>query len=93
MKSANGNFEDVDQAVNVIEQNLSFCGLFALGKPLRSGVVHTVRAFEAAGINIRVVTGDNIVSAKAIALEAGIISASDMSEDPEFKIMEGSQAS
>ena len=73
MKRANGDFADADAAAGVVEQNLKFCGLFALGRPLHPGVVRAVKEFEAAGINIRVVTGDNIVSAKAIALEAGII--------------------
>jgi len=40
---------------------------------LRDEVVRSVRICHKAGINVRMVTGDNIDTAKAIAIEAGIL--------------------
>jgi Ca2+-transporting ATPase len=41
---------------------------------------------------VRMVTGDNILTAKAIAEECGILSASDIAmEGPEFRNLSGSQ--
>lgn len=53
-------------------------GIYALADPLRDEIVSAVKICHNAGINIRMVTGDNLDTAKAIAIEAGILRQRDM---------------
>ena len=62
-------------------------GIFALMDPLRKEIIDSVKKCKTAGINIRMVTGDNIDTAKAIAIEAGIVSKEDA--DSQYVCMEG----
>lgn len=57
----------------VLENDLISVIVFALKDPLRPEIVQSVKLCREAGINIRMVTGDNLETAKAIAIEAGII--------------------
>ena len=41
--------------------------------PLRDEIVESVKKCHRAGINIRMVTGDNIDTARAIAIKAGLL--------------------
>lgn len=68
-------------------------GLFGLKDPLRPGIRDAVETCHKAGINVRMVTGDNIETARAISLEAGIITEADLAneEDREYLCMEGPQ--
>ncbi|XP_058078267.1 probable calcium-transporting ATPase 9, plasma membrane-type isoform X2 [Magnolia sinica] len=60
--------------------------LFGIKDPVRPGVKDAVRACIAAGINVRMVTGDNIYTAKAIAKECGILTDDGLAiEGPEFR--------
>ncbi|KAJ1962050.1 plasma membrane calcium [Dipsacomyces acuminosporus] len=47
-------------------------GVFAIEDPLREGVTDAVRRCQNAGIVVRMVTGDNILTARAIATQCGI---------------------
>ena len=47
--------------------------IYGLEDPLRDEIVESVNKCKAAGIRIRMVTGDNIDTAKAIAIKAGIL--------------------
>jgi magnesium-transporting ATPase (P-type) len=49
--------------------------------------VRSVRICHKAGINVRMVTGDNIDTAKAIALEAGILTKDQMNR--KYACMDG----
>ena len=72
LKSQNNGFEkEADR--EALEKNLTLIGIYALQDPLRDEVVRSVRICHKAGINVRMVTGDNIDTAKAIAIEAGIL--------------------
>lgn len=67
-------------------------GIFGLKDPLRDGIRDSVLKCHKAGINVRMVTGDNIDTAKAISVEAGIITQQDLdNEDREesYLCMEG----
>lgn len=72
LKAQNNNFEKEGDR-EALEKNLTLIGIYALQDPLRDEVVRSVRICHNAGINVRMVTGDNIDTAKAIALEAGIV--------------------
>ncbi|KAJ2553550.1 plasma membrane calcium [Coemansia sp. RSA 1933] len=47
-------------------------GIFAIEDPLRDGVTDAVRRCQNAGIVVRMVTGDNMLTARAIATQCGI---------------------
>lgn len=53
-------------------QNMTWLGLVGIQDPLRPQVTDAVRRCQGAGIKIRMVTGDNKVTAEAIATECGI---------------------
>ncbi|KAK6335680.1 plasma membrane calcium [Orbilia brochopaga] len=57
-----------------ILNNCTFIGLVGIQDPLRPGVEVAVAQCQKAGITVRMVTGDNVVTAKAIATECGIYS-------------------
>ena len=59
--------------MQVVQKDLTFCGLFGVSDTVRMGVSWAVETYAKAGINVLMVTGDNIITAKAVALEAGII--------------------
>jgi P-type Ca2+ transporter type 2B len=56
---------------------------------LRDEIIDSVKVCHRAGINIRMVTGDNLDTAKAIAIEAGIVTAAEA--DAKYVCMEGKQ--
>jgi Ca2+-transporting ATPase len=53
-------------------QGLTFLGVVGIQDPVRPGVPEAVRKAKHAGVVTRMVTGDNIVTARAIATECGI---------------------
>lgn len=53
---------------------MTVIGIYALIDPLRDEIVDSVKKCHHAGINIRMVTGDNIDTARAISINAGLIS-------------------
>lgn len=67
-------------------------GIFGLKDPLRNGIADAIAKCHRAGINVRMVTGDNLITARAISLEAGIITEADLAdgEDADILCMNGS---
>ena len=53
-------------------KDMTFLGIVGIQDPLRVGVPEAVRACQHAGVFVRMVTGDNLLTAKAIAEECGI---------------------
>lgn len=53
-------------------KNVDFVGLIAMRDPLRRGVKKTIAFTKQAGINVIMVTGDHIETARAVAKEVGI---------------------
>ena len=72
-----------------LESNLILIGIVGIMDPIRDDVPEAVRKCNNAGINVRMITGDNINTAKAIARKAGILSKTD--EHRKFACMEGFQ--
>jgi P-type E1-E2 ATPase len=58
----------------VEEEGMIFLGLLGIKDILRKEVPDAVEACKKAGIRVRMVTGDNKLTAKAIAKECRIIS-------------------
>lgn len=86
MRAQNNNFHS-EKDREVLESSLTVLGIFGLQDPLRDEIIESVKKCHAAGINVRMVTGDNLDTAKAIAIEAGIVSREQANE--EFVCMEG----
>ncbi|GAA5800238.1 hypothetical protein HPULCUR_005663 [Helicostylum pulchrum] len=58
---------------DIVENNdLTFLGVVGIEDPLRDGVPEAVKACQRAGVFVRMVTGDNVVTAKSIAKQCGI---------------------
>ncbi|KAL7604239.1 hypothetical protein Lser_V15G19991 [Lactuca serriola] len=61
-------------------------GIVGIKDPVRAGVKESVALCRSAGITVRMVTGDNINTAKAIARECGILTDDGIAiEGPEFR--------
>ncbi|KAI0836337.1 calcium-translocating P-type ATPase [Hypoxylon sp. FL0890] len=72
-------FEDVFK-------NMTFVGMVGIQDPLREGVPEAVKQCQRAGVIVRMVTGDNKLTAQAIARECGILQPDGLvMEGPEFR--------
>lgn len=74
-----------DEAPNA---KLTCLGVVGIQDPLRPGVVESVRSFAKAGVTVRMITGDNIQTARAIAKNAGILIKGGLAmTGPEFRAL------
>ncbi|KAF8694900.1 hypothetical protein HU200_038003 [Digitaria exilis] len=64
------------------EDDLTLIGVVGIKDPCRPGVRNAVQLCSIAGVKVRMVTGDNIETAKAIALECGILDTKDVASEP-----------
>ncbi|XP_078151095.1 calcium-transporting ATPase 5, plasma membrane-type-like isoform X1 [Carex rostrata] len=62
------------------EEELILLGIVGIKDPCRPGVKDAVELCTSAGVKVRMVTGDNIQTAKAIAFECGILDTRDATE-------------
>uniref|UniRef100_A0A6N2MCY8 Calcium-transporting ATPase n=1 Tax=Salix viminalis TaxID=40686 RepID=A0A6N2MCY8_SALVM len=66
--------EENSQASAKLEENgMTFMGLVGLKDPCRVGVKTAVESCKNAGVNVKMITGDNMHTARAIAIECGIL--------------------
>ncbi|EPB88558.1 hypothetical protein HMPREF1544_04671 [Mucor circinelloides 1006PhL] len=68
----NNSDDDVPYDDIVEDRGLTFLGVVGIEDPLREGVPEAVQACQRAGVFVRMVTGDNLVTAKSIAKQCGI---------------------
>ncbi|KAI6769047.1 hypothetical protein HG531_010151 [Fusarium graminearum] len=69
-----------------IFMDMAFIGVVGIQDPLREGVPEAVKLCQKAGVTVRMVTGDNKITAEAIAKECGIIQPNSIvMEGPEFR--------
>ncbi|KAI3506806.1 hypothetical protein L1887_21371 [Cichorium endivia] len=74
------------------DQTLTECGLTLLGivgikDPCRPGAKKAIETCRSAGVEVKMITGDNVFTAKAIATECGILESSE--EVNEEQVIEG----
>ena len=75
-----------------IFNDMVFLGIVGIQDPLRIGVADAVRSCQNAGVYVRMVTGDNLLTAKAIAEECGIYKPGGVvMEGPEFRKLSKTQ--
>ncbi|KAJ3679238.1 hypothetical protein LUZ60_017249 [Juncus effusus] len=79
-----------DQRVNwpLPDDDLILLCILGMKDPCRPGVQEAVNLCIEAGVKVRMVTGDNLQTAIAIALECGILTQKDKNYDPE-EVIEG----
>ncbi|KAK3843651.1 MAG: PMCA-type calcium-translocating P-type ATPase [Linnemannia gamsii] len=72
----------------VAEEGLTLIGVVGIEDPLRDGVPEAVLACQRAGVFVRMVTGDNILTAKSIATQCGIYTQGGIiMEGPKFRAL------
>lgn len=75
-------FKDVTYLPNKIDSNiendLTFCGLIGMIDPPREGVKEAISVCKRAGIKTVMITGDHILTAKAIGKDLGILREGDI---------------
>jgi Ca2+-transporting ATPase len=62
---------------DTLEQGLVFAGFVAIRDPLRDDVKDAVARCRAAGIEVKMITGDNVETARAIACDIGLVARRD----------------
>ncbi len=88
-KSSNDFLTEEDR--ESVESGLCLVGIFGLQDPLRPGIREAVEQCRVSGINVRMVTGDNIDTAIAISKEAGIIRDDFQNNEEGYVCMTGKQ--
>lgn len=63
-----------DMTIEQLLQDSIFLGVMGIHDALRPGVPESVKDCQRAGVTVRMVTGDNLLTAKAIAEQCGILS-------------------
>jgi Ca2+-transporting ATPase len=66
-------YEKPDFQEEAVENGMTFDGFAAISDPLRGDVYDAVKACRLAGVDLKILTGDNIVTATAIADELGVL--------------------
>eukprot|EP00475_Leptophrys_vorax_P001529 TRINITY_DN10839_c0_g1_i4.p1 TRINITY_DN10839_c0_g1~~TRINITY_DN10839_c0_g1_i4.p1 ORF type:complete len:975 (+),score=140.04 TRINITY_DN10839_c0_g1_i4:69-2927(+) len=70
------------------ETGLSLIGIVGIKDPCRPGVPDAVARCQKAGVKVRMVTGDNVLTARAIASECGILTPTGtVIEGKDFRVM------
>jgi P-type Ca2+ transporter type 2C len=73
------------------ETDLTWDGYVGIRDPLRDHIAESVATCQNAGIRVRMVTGDNRETAKAIAEDSGILKGGFVVDGKEFRLLSGEQ--
>ncbi|OJD30978.1 calcium-translocating p-type atpase [Diplodia corticola] len=73
--------------VDLVLKDMTLLGVVGIQDPIRPGVPEAVARCQHAGVCVRMVTGDNVVTAKAIATDCGIYTDGLVMEGPEFRTL------
>lgn len=72
-----------------LDNDLTLIAILGLMDPLRVEIPKSIHVCQNAGITVRMITGDNIETAVAIAKKAGILRSSYEINDVTYEVMEG----
>ncbi|KAF0392804.1 PMCA-type calcium-translocating P-type ATPase [Gigaspora margarita] len=81
--STSEHFDDDNAPI----KDLICLGIVGIQDPLRPGVIESVEKFRKAGVTVRMITGDNLETAKAIAENAGIYTKGVAITGPDFRVL------
>jgi Ca2+-transporting ATPase len=81
------NPEDLHTLRESLETNLVFVGFVAIRDPLREDVKEAVEQCRRAGIEVKMITGDNVETARAIACDIGLVDRRDAPIDTDDAII------
>ncbi|KAH9625512.1 hypothetical protein KSS87_012113 [Heliosperma pusillum] len=70
----------------ISDTGLTLLGMVGIKDPCRPGVMKAVQECQNAGVNIKMITGDNVFTARAIAFECGILKEG---QDTKYAVIEG----
>lgn len=84
MKGVAENYREED-----LEKDLVLVAVAGIKDPLRKDVPAAIAQCKKSGIMVRMVTGDNLLTATSIARESGILSRDIGSGSPQYEAMEG----
>ncbi|KAI0867822.1 calcium-translocating P-type ATPase [Hypoxylon argillaceum] len=84
---AHAEIEEGHLQVASVLKDLTWLGVVGIQDPVRPGVPEAVRLAQEAGVVVRMVTGDNAVTAQAIATECGIYTDGLIMEGPAFRVL------
>lgn len=73
LQEVDDNGEEKTQTKLLQDDGLTLLGIAGLKDPCRPGVTKAVQDCQHAGVNIKMITGDNVFTARAIATECGIL--------------------
>ena len=82
---------DENEDVEKIANKLTIIGMVGIKDPLRDEIPHSVAQCHKAGVTVRMITGDNPETAKAIAKEAGILPVDWKPKEGDLTVMTGAQ--
>lgn len=85
------NFDVHDHDIEDFEHDMIFQGVFGIMDPLRLDVPDSVYACLKAGVTVRMVTGDNVTIAEAIAKQCHILPSSYITDNDDYTVMEGAK--
>uniref|UniRef100_A0AC35U3Z9 Calcium-transporting ATPase n=1 Tax=Rhabditophanes sp. KR3021 TaxID=114890 RepID=A0AC35U3Z9_9BILA len=69
-----------------IREGMTFIGVIGIQDPIRRGVAEAISKCQNAGITVRMVTGDNVGTARTIAVQCGI-----MKKDDDYLVIESKE--
>jgi len=73
-------------------EEITWIGIFGIENPLREGVSDAITKCRGAGVSVRMVTGENVFTAKKIAAEVGIYTMGAVVMDgAQFRMLSGPQ--
>jgi Ca2+ transporting ATPase len=83
------NEKDANGVLTCESSGLTLIGICGIKDIIRPEVPGAIEACRTAGIEVKMVTGDNKITARAIAVECGIIKSDEIGEYADFQVMLG----
>ncbi|CAD8175993.1 unnamed protein product [Paramecium pentaurelia] len=83
--NAKANVHQINE--DEIDKDLTLIAIAGIKDPIRPDVADSIRQCTKSGVTVRMVTGDNIITAQSIALECGILEKNRAQQ--EFEVIEG----